>query len=351
MPKGQRCFDPPLPAAEALARGRTLAASADDDCPVILYGAPLELAAVVLGALQHAPHALDADALGALALPVVRRATGGASVWAGEGVLYLVLGLRDRSALMTCPPGKLLNRNVRGLLAGARALGVPTHYFGRDFLSFGVDPGAYVAWTEAASGGRVLLEAFVSLDTPFALPRALSGYPTPTEPALRGKTPTTLRAAGLLGATASEVLLGLAEGYARGHGVEWEARDLDAAELRAAAALRGMLTVDPTADAGLCWSSPHEEAIGFVSAGVRLHAGGAVEDVVLGGDFMQRRDRPQALSAELGGQVPDARSVGAALDAVYAREPGALEGVRSLHTLRDAILDACARARAQGKRP
>ena len=353
MPQGRSCFDPPLPAAEALARGRTLAATADDACPVVVYGAPLELSAVVLGAFQHAPHALAAEALATLALPVLRRATGGSATWAGEGMLYLALGLRDRSALMACPPAKLLNRNVRGLLVGARSLGVPTHYFGRDFLSFGVDPGVYVAWAESEPEGRVLLEAFVAVDTPFALPSALVGYPTPSEPALRGKTATSLRAAGLGSMPAGTVLQKLAEGYARAHGVAFEPCALGAAELSAATALRGTLAVDPAADGGLSWSAPREEAIGFVSAGARLDARGAVAELSLGGDFMQRGGRHQALAAALVGQLPDAPRVGAALDAVYAREPGAIEGVRSLHTLRDAILDACERAqsRAPGANP
>jgi len=344
MPSGRRWFDPPLPAAEALARGRVLSASADDACPVVLYGAPLELAAIALGALQHAPHALCAEALAPLALPVVRRATGGSAVWAGEGLLYLALGLRSRSALMTCPPGKLLNRNVRGLLAGARGLGVPTHYFGRDFLSFGVDPGVYVGWSESESDQRVLLEAFVALDTPFVLPRSSSGYPPPTEPALRGKTPTTLRAAGLGPMRASDVLAGLADGYARGHDVVFEAREPSASELEAAAALRRALAVDLGADDGLCWSAPHEEAIGFVGAGVRLDDAGAIAALTLGGDFMQQSGRGQALRDALIGAHPDPTRVGAALDAVYGRRAGSLEGVRSLQSLRDAILDACARA-------
>lgn len=348
MPSGRVRFDPPLPAAEALARGRVLAASVDDDCPVVLYGAPLELAAVALGAFQHAPHALDLDALSALALPVLRRGTGGAAVWAGEGVLYLALGLRSRSTLMACAPGKLLNRNVRGLLAGARALGVPTHYFGRDFLSFGVDPGIYVGWSESDTDQRVLLEAFVALDTPFVLPRTLSGYPTPAEPPLRGKTATTLRAAGLAPMRASDVLAGLADGYARAHGVAFEAHELGASELEAAAALRRTLAVDPSADDGLRWSAPHEEAIGFVSAGVRLDDAGAIAALTLGGDLLQRSGRVEALRAALIGARPDPARVGAALDAVYGREAGALEGVRSLHSLRDAILDACTRAAGTG---
>src|SRR5262245_33240 len=121
MPAGRLLIDSSQPAAEALARGHELAAGVSAEQPVALYLAPLELAAVVLGAYQHAAHALRSEALAALALPVLRRRSGGSAVWAGEGLLYVAIGLHDASALMSCPPGRILNRNVRGLLAGARS--------------------------------------------------------------------------------------------------------------------------------------------------------------------------------------------------------------------------------------
>jgi hypothetical protein len=344
MPEGRLVLDSPRHARDALARGQALAASTNPERPVVLYGAALELSAVVLGAYQHAGHALRRDALDALALPVLRRRTGGSAVWAGDGVLYVALGLYDASALMACPPGKLLNRNVRGLLAGARSLGVPAHYFGRDFVSFATDPGAYVAWDQAADG-RVLLEAFVALETPFTLPAPLPGYPVAREPALRGKTPTTLRRAGAT-QSADEVLAALAGGYSRGFAVAFAPESPTDAELSAIGDLGPQLAVDVANDAGLSWSQPVEEAIGFISAGVRLDGTGKFADLALGGDLLQHRACPDQLREALHGAEPEPEGIGAALDQVYSARPGLIEGVRSLGSLRSALLDAAERARA-----
>ncbi|HMI92540.1 MAG TPA: hypothetical protein VK509_14295 [Polyangiales bacterium] len=344
MPEGRLILDSSRHAGEALARGHVLAASTTAERPVVLYAAPLELSAVVLGAYQHAGHALRREALDALALPVLRRRTGGSAVWAGDGLLYLALGLHDASALMACPPGKILNRNVRGLLAGARSLGVPTHYFGRDFVSFATDPGAYIAWDEAGDG-RVLIEAFVALETSFSMPAPLRGYPAGREPPLRGKTPTTLRNAGAT-QPPDQVLAALADGYGRGFAVAFSPDPPNAAELSAIAALRPQLALEVAADAGLCWAAPLEEAIGFISAGARLDAAGRFAELALGGDLLQHRDCPAQLRAALIGREPEPERIGAALDQVYAARPGLIEGVRTLGTLRAALLDAAGCARA-----
>ncbi|MFI5308473.1 MAG: hypothetical protein ACHQ53_14035 [Polyangiales bacterium] len=336
-------LDEALPAAEALARGQSLLGSVGEQEPVLLYGAVLDGAAVALGAYQHAPQALRAEAFDALALPVLRRRTGGTAVWAAQGLLYFALGLADASTLMACPPGRILNRNVRGLLAGLRALGVPANYFGRDFVALGKAPGAYLGWDEA-SDGRVLLEAFVAFDTAFTPAMELSGYPTPEAPPLRGRQPTTLRAAGVAIAPA-QALATIADGYVSAFHLEPVQRAPDASEQRRSSELRATLGVDLRDDGGLRWSQPREEAIGFVSAGVRLDARGCVSASRLAGDFYQHRACPAQLEARLLGAQPSLEAVGAALDAVYGARPGLIEGVRSLDTLRAAILDAVEVAR------
>lgn len=339
-------LDAKLPAAEALARSQALLAAVDRERPVLLYGAELSDAAVVLGAYQHAPHALQSSALSQLALPVLRRRTGGAAVFGGEGVLYFALGLADASALMQCPPGRILNRNVRGFLAGIRALRVPAHYFGRDFVSFDAQPGAYLGWDEA-DDGRVLVEFFIGLETAFTLPEGMRAQPAGAEPPLRGKTPITLRGAGDETHSAAEVLEQVAQGHGKSFGLELAQTPPSAAELASAAALRAALAVDVADTAGLAWSDPLPEAIGGVSAGARLDAGGAFAAVRVAGDFYQHRACAPQLRAHLLGAAPDPDRIGAALDAVYAARPGLIEGVRSLNTLRSALLQAAERAGAR----
>lgn len=340
MPAGRLHIDPPLPAAAALARGAYVASAVSAERPVAFYGAPLSGTAVVLGAYQHALHALDTQMIAQRAVSVVRRQTGGSAVSGGNGVLYAALGLLDASALMRCPPGRILNRNVRGALAGLRSLGVPTHYFGRDFLSFGKDPGVYIAWDEAGDG-RVLLEFFVGCSESFVLPPELIGYPEADEAPLRGKTPVTLRSVSPKVVTEHEVLAAIAGGYAKAFDVTFENAS-DSTDLEAQHALAD---VDPNDDRGLWWSDPQPEAIGFVSAGVRLDAAGRIEVGAVLGDFFQQRDCPAQLGARLRGCSPDAEAVGAALDAVYTARPGLIEGVRTLRTLEAALLQAAARAR------
>ena len=106
---------------------------------------------------------------------------------------------------------------------------------------------------------------------------------------------------------------------------------------------------DASDDHGLCWSLPVEEAIGFLSAGARVDGDGRFRDLALGGDLLQHRACPQQLHAALCGATAGADEIGAALDAVYAARPGLIEGVRSLSSLRTALLDAVQRAREDGR--
>ena len=341
MVPGRLYEDVPQPPAVALARGRALLDSVSPEQPVALYGAELNTAAVVVGAYQNARQALRAEAFDAIALPVVRRTTGGATVFAAPGVLYAALALQHASALMTCPPGRILNRNVRGLLAGIRGLGVPVHYFGRDFVSAGAEPCAYVGWSEG-SDGRVLLEFFIGLETVFSLPAELDGYPERREPALRGKTPTTLRAHGAT-VTASGLLTGIADGYAKAHGVMFESA-LAPGDAAGVLSERNGPRVSFVGAPPLQWSQPREEAIGFVSAGVEVATDERLGAFELCGDFFQHSACAEQLAVRLLGQVPTLATVGAALDSVYGVRPGLIEGVRSLNSLRDAIIDAVAAA-------
>jgi hypothetical protein len=340
MLSGRRQFDAVAAPADALARGQGLLDALGPQQPVAVYGAELAIPSVVLGAYQHAPQALRAQAFEAIAVPVVRRSTGGAAVWAAPGVLYVALALADASVLMACPPGRILNRNVRGVLAGLRALHVPAHYFGRDFISVNRDPCAYVGWAERGDG-RVLLEFFVGVETAFALPPGLDGYPEREAPALRGKSVTTLRAAGAHHTSTADVFESIVHGYGKTHDVAFEAKAFEAPVEHAAR----LAPVDD--ERGLCWSAPREDAIGFVSAGVKLDAQGKLAALEVGGDFYQHDACPEQLAARLLGHAPTADAIGAALDAVYAARPGLIEGVRSLTILRDAIVEAVQRAAAR----
>jgi len=317
----------------ALRTGAALLDACSPSLPVALYLAPLAGDALVLGRHQLAQQTL---AHGASAL---RRATGGNIVRAGSGILYAALALADRSSLMACPPGRLLNRNVRGMLAGLRLAGAKTNYFGRDFLSIGAQPAAYVGWDAAVSGG-VLFEFFVSVTRSCFVPEAELGYPPRVEPALRGQTPTTLQDAGVA-PSAEPIFEHIAAGHAKTFSVTWRAAD--------AASITPHPGEPPSSEdtaevRELVWSSPREEAIGFVSAGLRLDSAGKVAAVRVAGDFFAHRGCMSTLERVLLGVSPTPELVGRAVDAAFSHASYDVEGIRSLRTFQDAIIDAAAAA-------
>ncbi|HET8939747.1 MAG TPA: hypothetical protein VFN67_40185 [Polyangiales bacterium] len=335
MPAGQLLFQPQVAVQAALARGAGLPEHVSPECPVALYAATLSGEAVCLGRYQH-----EAQVLGAASESSewCRRATGGAAVRAGVGVMYVALALHDRSSLLRCPPGRVLNRNVRGVLTGLRHAGLQINYFGRDFLSHGSEPVIYVAW-DLRETGQLLLELFVAHSEAWFVPATQLAYPARNEPALRGRAPTTIdRVQPNLAPEA--VFRAIADGHARAFDVIWtEADSVAIAQTESVAATREQLGLEP-----LSWSSPREEAIGFVSAGVGLDANGKFVRVHVAGDFFAHRACTATLETRLRGASPDAVVVGEAVDAVFARSGYDVEGIRSLSVIRDVILEAAQRA-------
>jgi hypothetical protein len=347
MPNARLYIEENVEPAAALERGEALYRSLDTDYPVAMYGATLRGDAWVLGAHQLASQVLPQPGTGANAPVPVRRASGGVSVRAGEGIAYVALGLRDRSALMPCPKGRILNRNVRGALQGLRLCGIVAHYFGRDFLSVDARPAAYVGWA-ARSDGRVLLEFFLSERNSCFIPSSELSYPAREDDPFRGKRPWTLHEAQIAAGAREQVssrrlLEHMAEGYRKGFGAAFELSPLpvDWQLQPSAAQAQG----DPEA-AALHWSHPIEEAIGFISAGVALDGAGKLARVRMCGDFFADDGCNVTLERMLIGVEPTADHIGRAVDAAYGATGPDAEGVRDLRSFQTAILDAVARARA-----
>lgn len=313
----------------ALAHGAALPGRLSEAAPVALYAAKLRGDALVLGRYQLATQLLAPEkAAGAL-----RRCTGGALVHAADGVSYVALALRDRSSLMACPPGRLLNRNVRGVLQGLRLAGVPANYFGRDFLSFAARPAIYVGW-DASDDGHALIEFFISHTRSCFVPDAELRYPPRAEASLRGQAPTTIAETGH---ELPDLFDKVAEGHSKAFGVLWERGELAEHDRLEATG------PDPT----LTWSAPREEAIGFVSAGVALDHIGRFAAVRVAGDFFAHRGCGATLERVLLGVTPASEPVARAVDAAFAHAGHDVEGIRQLHSFQDAILDA-ADAAARG---
>lgn len=288
----------------------------------------------VLGAYQRREDALVTKA------PVLRRATGGPAVVAGEGVMYLALALSDASALMACPRDRVLNRNVRPFLAALRRFHGAAHYFGREWISLDKRPAGLVAWTRQPSGA-VLLEAFLGVGRTFAVPDGELAHP-PGAPRMLGKAPITLREALSPLPSARELALALAEACASMTPHELEERAIEeqsGVTVGRHLPLLAERLERATHHPGMRWSRAREVPIGLVRAGLAIDARGVVEAAALTGDFFQDADAPERLEAALVGGLPTPERLRDALNATYGRHGVVIEGLRSLQPVLDAFVE------------
>jgi hypothetical protein len=335
MSAGRLFIEQALSPERALQRGAALPQLVSPEQPIALYGAPLEGDAFVLGRHQLESQVFARANSESVSVSPLRRSSGGATVHGGAGVVYAALALHDRNSLMACPPGRLLNRNVRGALQGLRLAGVPANYFGRDFVSFAARPAVYVAW-DATDDGRVLLEFFISAERSCFVADSALRYPPRNEPSLRGQSPTSL-AESDIELPAETLIEKLAEGHTKSFGVVWERAQ---AELLTPLESPPLPAADSALERSLTWSMPREEAIGFVSAGVGLDRAGKFAAVRVAGDFFAHRACATTLERVLLGVTPAPDLVARAVDAAFAHTGHDVEGIRQLRTFQDAIIDA-----------
>lgn len=344
MKTASHWLDVPAAASVAMGRADALRRLLSEERPAAFYGAPLTGDSLSLGAYQRRALAVSATT----SIAVARRISGGSAVYAGAGVFYFALALKDASVLMECPPGRILNRNVRGLLQGVRGLGVPAHYFGRDFVSVATRPGAYVAWDER-DDGRVLVEAFISHDRSY-VPRAEHmAYPPLQADPYRGHAPITLNEAASRPIDAGTLFEQLLRGYAAMYKIDSSALDADAIAQISARRGAPVLASDPALHDTLSWSAPYEEAIGFVYAGARLGADRSIAQVSVCGDYFQNQLGQRALEQALIGCAADGTALGRAINDVYADPRHVIEGIRQMDSLRAVVLAAAEQAAANNR--
>jgi hypothetical protein len=252
----------------------------------------------LLGAFQRAGDAPSG--------PAARRATGGAAVNVGAGTLHVVLGLASLSALMPCDEDKILNRHVRPLLRALTRSGALAHYFGRDWISVGHRPAAYVAFAHLRATGRTVVEAFVAVGTPFALEERVS---------YMHKAPGTLDE--IRGAPMDRGKLERAVGAAFGEALA----PIPGGPVAPAPAPR---PDEPP------WEATVDEAIGPVRAG--RDAGGVVR---LGGELMASADAVLELETRL--HDAPRQDLDALVEAVFGAPGTALFGVKSIRSIRDVL--------------
>jgi hypothetical protein len=244
----------------------------------------------------------------------------------GEGTVHVALALAHPGAIVACDERRIVNRYVRPLLRaltktfprGHDAKGTPSgaqaHFFGADWVDMLHRPVAWVGFAHDAASRRTLFEAFVAVRAPFA-----GGG----RAAFRGKAPATLEE--LAGATLDphRIADAIVEAYVEVSG------GLLAAEASLAESPTDRAPRDDGGDPP--WVATIEEAIGIVAAGP--DARGVFR---VGGDLFVSRDALVRLEGRIAAGDDPTRAV----DETLAAPGVAIDGVRSLTSVRDVIVRA-----------
>ncbi|MGA7122696.1 MAG: hypothetical protein WBY94_21530 [Polyangiaceae bacterium] len=277
--------------------------------PAELWVAVASDSALVLGAFQRGVQWRDEPTL-------LRRESGGPEVRVGEGTVHVALALASPGALAPCDERRIVNRSVRPLLRAltktASAPG-PANFFGRDWVSVAHRPAAWVGFAHDATTRRTLFEAFVAVRTPFAAGARTS---------FLGKAPGTLETIAGRSLDPTRLAEAIVEAYA--NETDWTA-------LAPPEPFGARDESDPRLEPP--WSATCEEAIGTLGAG--RDARGAFR---VGGDLLVSRDALARLGERAEGA--DVADLGRIVDDTLAAPGVALDGVRSLASVRDVIARA-----------
>jgi lipoate-protein ligase A len=275
-------------------------------------------------------------------LSALRRFSGGRVVGAGEGWLGLALILPSRAALLPdrdikLKPDQVMNRYVRGLLAGLRDLGLECFYPGRDAITFERREIAMCTFETDASGA-MLFESVLAVnrgmeevvhdlehfDPAGQLPCAMYGPDAATKLVREVDRDVSF----------AEVANAIARGYSNllGGGEHRELTALENAHAeRRGASLeqRGWLQLGT--DGNL--TSRVASQLGSIEARVRTSADGAVERIGLFGDLIANSPGIAAFQSEMSGRRLDLASVSAAVMKVFGHGDNFILGIGELSNL------------------
>jgi hypothetical protein len=243
----------------------------------------------------------------------VRRGSGGPAVRLGPGTVHVALALAHPGALTPCDEKRIVNRSVRPLLRALTRVGALAHFFGRDWVSVHHRPAAWVGFAHDATTRRTLFEAFVAVRAPFHA--SASG-------SFLGKVPGTLEEVVGRAFEPHRIVDAIVDAYV----AAWAVAPVETALPDAPTGERQHADVLP-------WAATVDEAIGTLGAGPDAHGVFRV-----GGDLLVSRDALARLEARAP-QVPD-DALDALVDETLAAPGVALDGVRSLTSVRDVILRA-----------
>jgi hypothetical protein len=231
--------------------------------------------------------------------------------------VHVALALEHPGALVPCDEKRIVNRSVRPLLRALTKVlgpGGPAHFFGRDWVSVGHRPAAWVGFGHDATTRRTLFEAFVAVRAPFARSQRAS---------FLGKPPGTLES--ILGREIepARIAAAVVDSYAGG-------TDRVLLEALSATAAPADPRVDPADPA---WAATCEEAIGTLGAGPDGQGKFRV-----GGDLLVSRDALARLESLAASARDD--DLGRIVNETLGAPGVALDGVKSLESVREVIARA-----------
>ncbi len=285
-------------------------------------------------------------------IDVYRRLTGGRIVGAGQGWLGLALILPSRDSVLPqdapgLKPEQVMNRCVRGMLAGLRDLGVDSFYPGRDAVTVARREIA-VCSLETSSSGALLFEADIAIN------RGLEALVDDLElldpegaltcPMYSAETTTTLRRELGRDVSSEEVAAAIESGYEAMFGRVGR-RALTAAERAQAKrcgtelAASGWLT-SRKSDPSLTMVGRERIQLGFAEARLALNEAGTIERVMIAGDLIANSGGLTEFERALSGKRLDLISVSAAVAKTYADGANYILGVGDLTNLSRLIMKA-----------
>lgn len=275
-------------------------------------------------------------------LMATRRFTGGRVVGGGEGWISLALILPSREALLPnrdvkLKPDQVMNRYVRGLLAGLRDLGLECFYPGRDAITLERREIAMCTFETVASGA-MLFEAVLAVNRGMEeVIHDLEHF----DPAGRLSCPmygpdnaTKLVRALDRDVTFAEVATAIARGYSNllGGGERRELTPIEIAQAeRRAASMeqRQWLRLAPSGNL----TNRIASQLGSIEACVRTSADGVIEAIELFGDFIANSSGIAEFQSEMVGRRLDLPSASSAVMKVFGRGDNFILGIGELSNL------------------
>jgi lipoate-protein ligase A len=276
---------------------------------------------------------------------VTRRLTGGRVVGAGDGWLGLALILPTRTALLKedaarLKPDQIMNRHVRGLLAGLRALGIDCFYRGRDAITFERRELAMCTFETDASGAMLFELALARTRGMEDVVRDLERIDPEGTLSCRmynAESATTLARELDREITFEELAGAIGSGYASLLG-EIRRRELSEIEVAEAGRRGRELAASnwlngPSARPSKRLTNRIASQLGAIEAAVALNRDRSIEGVRLSGDFIANSPAVAQLESELRGRQLDLASISQAVTKTFARDDNFFLGAGELSNL------------------